>query len=55
MLPNPEDEAGGLPIWTIAVLIVFVLSVMMFRPRDIQHTTLEDGLGPVVATQSLPI
>ena len=55
MLPNMSDEAGGLPIWTLSVLIVLMLSAMMFRPVETAHTTLKDGLGPKVETQALTL
>lgn len=55
MLPNIQDEAGGLPAWTIAVLAVVFLSALMFRPTAASHMTLEDSLGADVQTKILPL
>ena len=55
MLQWNRDEAGGLPVWTIAVLAVVILSVMMFRPIAADHTTLENSLGSGVQTEVLPL
>ncbi|WP_160763748.1 hypothetical protein [Kangsaoukella pontilimi] len=56
MLPPPEftrNEDGGLPMWSIAVLLLLALSVMFLRPVAPEHITLEEGLGPEVRIESL--
>jgi len=55
MLPKNRNEAGGLPVWTIAVLAVLILSTLMLRPIAAKHSTLEDTLGPGIQTEILPI
>ena len=55
MLPKFRDEAGGLPVWTIAVLAVLLLSTLMLRPIAAEHTSLEDTLGPDIQIEILPL
>ncbi len=53
MLSKRNDEAGALPIWALAVLISGLAAVLAFEPEQQTHTTLQEGLGPVVETQTL--
>ncbi len=56
MLPPPEfmkREDGGLPSWSLAVLLLLTLSLMFLRPYPVTQTTLEDGLGPEVVVERL--
>ncbi len=56
MLPPPEflqSEDGGLPSWSLAVLLLLALSLVFLRPFPATETTLEDGLGPKVIVERL--
>ncbi len=56
MLPPPEfmqNEDGGLPSWSLAVLLILGLSMMFLRPFPVTETTLEDSLGPEVVVERL--
>ena len=56
MLPLPDftqSEDGGLPIWSIAVLLLVSLSVLFLRPVPSERITLEEGLGPEVRIERL--
>lgn len=53
MLPFIRDEAGALPIWTLAVLILGLAAVVVLTPEPQSQSTLEDGLGPAVETTLL--
>ena len=56
MLPPPEflrSEDGGLRIWSLAVLLILVLSVLLLRPAPVERTTLDEGLGPRIVVERL--
>ena len=53
MLPFLKDRAGALPVWTLTVLILGLTALVRFEPAEEDYTTLEQGLGPVVATENL--
>ena len=53
MLPFMKDRAGALPVWTLTALILGLTALIRFEPEQEKHTTLEQGLGPVVVTENL--
>ncbi len=53
MLPFIKDRAGALPVWTLTVLVLGVTAIVRLEPEQEKHTTLEQGLGPVVVTENL--
>ncbi len=44
-----------LPLWLAAVAAGVTLVLLFLRPDSAPNTTLEDGLGPPVATQTLTL
>lgn len=56
MLPRPEQlhsEDGGVSPWSLAVLVILVLSALFFRPVPEKETLLRDSLGAKVVTERL--
>ena len=53
MLPFIKDRAGALPVWTLTVLVLGLTAIVRLEPEQEKHTTLEQGLGPVVVTENL--
>ena len=56
MLPPTRftrDDNGGLPVWSLTVLSLLILSALFLRPLPERQSTLSEGLGPEVRVEKL--